>query len=80
MGEVLSFGFNLACSIPVTERVARHVIGFRVLADPQGSNSGVRAEITPTAYPCLVARKDLNYTKNNTKDTRFILVRATIVV
>ena len=26
VGEVLSFGFNLACPYPVTERVARHVL------------------------------------------------------
>ena len=30
-------------------------VGFRVPADPQGSNSGVHAEITPPAYPRLVA-------------------------
>ena len=30
-------------------------VGFRVLVDPQGSNSRVRVEIKPTAYPCLVA-------------------------
>ena len=31
------------------------VVGFRVPADPQGSNSGVHAKITPPAYPRLVA-------------------------
>ena len=31
------------------------IVGFRVPADPQGSNSRVHAEITPPAYPCLVA-------------------------
>lgn len=30
-------------------------VGFRVPADPQGSNSGVHAEITPPADPCLAA-------------------------
>ena len=28
-------------------------VGFWVPADPQGSNSGVHAEITPPAYPCV---------------------------
>lgn len=30
-------------------------VGFRVPADPQGSNSGVRAEISPPTYSRLVA-------------------------
>ena len=30
-------------------------VRFRVSADPQGSNSGVRTEITPPAYLRLVA-------------------------
>ena len=30
-------------------------VGFRVPADPQGSNSRVRTEITPPTYSCLAA-------------------------
>ena len=31
------------------------IVGFRVPADPLGSNSGVHTEIAPPTYLCLVA-------------------------
>ena len=36
-------------------RLGSSVVRFRVSADPKGSNSGVRAEITPPAYLRLAA-------------------------
>ena len=45
-------------------------VGFRVPADPQGSNTRVRAEITPPAYPCLTASPGSKTTQRTTQGTR----------
>ena len=46
------------------------IVGFQVPADPQGSNSGVQAEITPPAYPRHVASRGSKTTRRTTQGTR----------
>ena len=52
--------------------------GFRQTLKVRTLGCTWRSHLLPTHVSS--PRKDLNYTKNNTRDTRFILVRATIVV
>ena len=52
--------------------------GFRQTLEVRTLGCARRSLPLPTRVSS--PRKDLNYTKNNTRDTRFILVQATIVV
>ena len=52
--------------------------GFRQTLKVRTLGCMRRSHLLPTHVSS--PRKDLNYTKINTRDTRFILVRATIVV
>src|SRR4051812_36557423 len=52
--------------------------GFRQTLEVRTLGCARRLRLLLTCAP--PPRKDLNYRKNSTRDTRFILVRATIVV
>ena len=66
--------------IPVDPYLARQMsdFGFRQTLKVRTLGCTRRSHLLPTYVSS--PRKDLNYMKNNTRDTRFILVRATIVV
>ena len=66
--------------IPVHPYLARQMSDFvfRQTLKVQTLGCARRSHLLPTHVSS--PRKDLNYTKNNTEDTRFILVQATIVV
>ena len=52
--------------------------GFRQNLEVRTLGCTRKSHLLPTHISS--PRKDLNYMKNNTRDTRFILLRATIVV
>ncbi len=66
--------------IPAHPYLARQMSDFRFRETLKVRTLGCtrRSHLLPTHV--LSPRKDLNYMKNNTRDTRFILVQATIVV
>src|SRR4051812_1385803 len=66
--------------IPVHPYPARQMLdfGFRQTLEVRTLGCARRFRLLPTCT--LPPRKDLSYGKNSTRDTGFILVRATIVV
>src|SRR3954466_9252981 len=66
--------------IPAQPYLARQMsdFGFRQTLEVRTLGCARRLRLLPTCTP--LPRKDLSYRKNSTRDTRFILVRATNVV
>ena len=60
--------------------LARQMSNFRFWQTLMVRTLGCTRRSHPLPTHVSSPRKDLNYTKNNTEDTRFILVQATIVV